>query len=388
MSFDLLSPLTSLRATELAYGGVKSFQKDKNAGRTKLDYRYWLVARTLEFRAEFGPWEQLRAEHRVDATAPTDIHYPNRWRGLSLETIREEMIKGLSKLKGNEREGKAPVPILHPELGAILVGKGGIGKTKAHSADPSKILVASQIQSLIPRAIYSHSEVLHKEKRNSQIVGYSTLLAKVHIEKSPMVAVFTIERKTDGVWYYNTVVLHETKEKTREFQIDGLTRTALVQVASLAGLEQSKGEVFERVNPDFVSKELDAATGEPTAAAIRRFIDFSMGIGSPSEKESFQALSLESKKLIEAARNAREAYRAQTRKEGRERVRECASEAARAIAGPEEAIISLKAAFMAFVTEKGGEQPLREFALAYGRARTPSNTLPHDRSKDSATTQP
>jgi len=370
MSFDLLSPLTSLRATELAYGGVQSFQKDKNAGRTKLDYRYWLVARTLEFRAEFGPWEQLRAEHRVDATAPTDIHYPNRWRGLSLETIREEMTKGLSKLKGNEREGKAPVPILHPELGAILVGKGGIGKTKAHSADAAKILVASQIQSLIPKAIYSHSEVLHKEKRNSQIVGYSTLLAKVHIEKSPMVAVFTAERKTDGVWYYNTVVLHEPKEKTREFQIDGLTRTALVQVASLAGLERSEGEFFERVNPDFVSKELDAETGEPTAAAIRGFIDSSMGTGSSSD-ESFQALSPESKKLIQTARKAREAYRAQTRKEGRARVRECASEAAKAIAGPEEAVISLKAALMAFVTEKGGEQPLREFALAYDHSDAP-----------------
>jgi len=367
MSFDLLSPLTSLRATELAYGGVQSFQKDKNAGRTKLDYRYWLVARTLEFRAEFGPWESIRAQERLDKAKEVEIFSSDKGEGYDLKELRQEMRKFLREMMRNKETGKAAIPIPHPELGDIFVGTAGLKKNTSTSANPSKILVVKQIRKILPLAIYSHSEPLNKEKTDPQIVGYSTLLAKVRVCEIPLVALFTLERKTDGNWYYNTVVLEDSKKKTREFQAGGLTRTALVQGTPLAGLRRSKGELFERVNSDFVSKELDAETGEPTAAAIRRFIDLSMEIGSLSD-ESFQALSPESEKLIQTARNAREAYRAQTRKEGRARVREWASQTARAIVGPEDVVIFLRAALMAFVTEKGGEQPLREFALAYDQA--------------------
>jgi len=154
----------SFWATELAYGGVHAYQKDKDAGRTKLDYRYWLAARTPEFKAEFGPWEQLRAQTKVQTMDPIEVRWPRVWRELSLEAIRGEMTKGLNRLKGNEREGKPPIPILHPELGLILVGKAGVGKSKNTSGDPAKVLVSSELQSLIPHAIYSHSEILHKKR--------------------------------------------------------------------------------------------------------------------------------------------------------------------------------------------------------------------------------
>jgi len=195
------------------------------------------------------------------------------------------------------------------------------------------------------------------------------------VEDLPLVAIFTIERKTDGNWYYNTVILHDPKAKTREFQIDGLTRTTLVQVASLAGLGQRERTPFERVNPDFVSKELDSETGEPTASAISKFLNLSLILGAPAKRPELQGLGPESTKLIQTARALRSSYQAETRKEGKTAVRESVSEAAKSIAGPGLTAIPLRAVLKAFVTGKGGERPLREFALAHDQAAVLSREL-------------
>jgi len=379
---QISSPL-SFWATELAYGGIQAYQNDKDAGRTNLDYRYWLAARTPEFKAEFGPWEQLRAERNVHAMESLNVQHPIEWSGLSLEEIRGEMNKELNRVKGSERGGKPPIPILHPQLGHIRVGKAGIGKSKNTSGDPAKILVASQIISLLPKSVYSQSEPLYKAKRDPQIVGYSRLLAKVNVDGLPLVAVFTIERKTDGNWYYNTVVLLDEKRKTREFQIDGLTRTVPVQGAPLAGLLERKRTPFERVKSAFVSKELNPETGEPTARAIGQFLDLSLSVGDSTKWGTFRALDPESQKLIHTAKQLREAYHAETRKEGKMRVRESAKGISKSIDGPGQTAISLRAALMAFITGKGGEQPLREFALAHDRAIARSRELLRGKSQSS-----
>jgi len=378
------SPPLSFWATELAYGGIQAYQNDKDAGRTNLDYRYWLAARTPEFKAEFGPWEQLRAQERLDKAEGVEILSSEGDKGSDLRVLRSEMRDILKGLMRNKETGKPAVPIPHPELGNIFVGTSGLKKSTSNSANPYKILTTKEICKILPKAIYSHSEPLNKEKSDRQLVGYSTLLAKVKIDEVSLVAFFTLERKTDGNWYYNTVVLDDEKEKTREFQAGGLTRTALVQGTPLAGLVERKRTPFERVNPDFVSKELNPETGEPTTSAICRFLKLSLNLGASDKKQEFQKLSPESQKLIQTARALRQAHHAETRKEGKARLLEAASEASKSIVGPGLTAIPLRAALKAFVTGKGGEHSLREFALAHDRAIARSRELSRGKSQSSS----
>jgi len=181
------------------------------------------------------------------------------------------MVDALEKLMGNEEVGKTAVPIVHPELGEIFVNRDGINKTKSASADPAKILVAANVRKVLPQAIYSHSTPLNRPKKDKRLEGYATLYSKVDVGGVPLVAVFTVERKTDGRWYYNTVMkLASVDEKTREFQIGGVTDKP-VQVSPLAGLREGKREPLVRVNREELSTALNPHTGEPTAQAVRDY---------------------------------------------------------------------------------------------------------------------
>gem|GEM_PF-3251752 len=252
-----------LRAVERATGGRAVYEAQKAAGKTELGYNQWLQVRTPEFKAWFGDWEQLRAEKQLDAMEPVKVPVPDEWRSMDTKAMRAEMVTRLEALLPDEEANRLATPVVHPELGEIFVNREGIKKTKNASADSAKILVAANIQEVLPKAIYSHSEPLNKPKKDKRLEGYVRLYAKVVVDGVPLTAVFTVERKTDGKWYYNTVMrLASEDEKTREFQIGGVTDSS-VQVSPLAGLAEWKREAFERVNPESVSKAVNPKTGEP-----------------------------------------------------------------------------------------------------------------------------
>ncbi|WP_156469198.1 hypothetical protein, partial [Cephaloticoccus primus] len=242
--------------------------------------------RTPEFKEWFGDWESLRAQKRLDEMEPVVVPIPDEWRGLSLEQWRSKMVDSLGSLMADERKGRLATAIVHPELGEIFVNRDGINKTKSASADPAKILVAANLKDVLPQAVYAHSRPLNKPKRDILIEGYATLYAKVEVGGVPLIAVFTVERKTDGKWYYNTVMrLASENEKTRKFQIGGLTGGP-VQGAPLAGLAEGKRDVLHRVNPESVSKTVDPDTGEPSAEGLAESGEYTAGgIGSTGRPE-------------------------------------------------------------------------------------------------------
>jgi len=111
---------------------------------------------------------------------------------------------------------------------------------------------------------------VHKPKRDTRITGYATPYTKVDISGLPLVAVFTVERKTDGDWYYNTVARYDENAKTREFQASGVTGKP-VQGSPLADLLEGKREPLARVNREALSTAPNPRTGEPTKEAVRDY---------------------------------------------------------------------------------------------------------------------
>jgi len=254
-----------------AYGGSQAHERATALRQTELSYDDWLTVRTATFKVWFGDWEAARAEQRLDSMTPVTVPVPDEWRALSLEQWRAKMVDTLEKLMGNEEIGKPAVPIVHPELGEIFVNRDGINKTKNASADPAKILVAANIRKVLPQAIYSQSTPLNRPKKDTRLEGYTTLYSKVDAGGVPLIAIFTVERKTDRKWYYNTVMkLASVNEKTREFQIGGVTGKP-VQVSPLAGLREGKREPLVRVNREAVCTALNPNTAGPTAQAVRDY---------------------------------------------------------------------------------------------------------------------
>jgi hypothetical protein len=64
---------SSFRDTEKAYGGLRTYEKAKATGQTKLDYRQWVQVRTPEFKNWFGDWEAAQGARKLNAMTPLTL---------------------------------------------------------------------------------------------------------------------------------------------------------------------------------------------------------------------------------------------------------------------------------------------------------------------------
>ncbi len=115
---------------------------------------------------------------------------------------------------------------------------------------------------LIPASIYARSTPSFGGD-GPDIAGYSTLLASVDVEGTPLVAAFTVRHQADGRWYYNAVTLHDPNRKARDSNGRPARQDDVSGFAPLAGLGEFSRKSLARVNPEAVSKVVDSATGEP-----------------------------------------------------------------------------------------------------------------------------
>ena len=167
----------------------------------------------------------------------------------------------------------------------IQVGRVGAKKSKSTSPDPAKVLVTAGIEALIPASIYARSTPSFGGD-GPDIAGYSTLLASVDVEGTPLVAAFTVRHQADGRWYYNAVTLHDPNRKARDSN-GRPDQQAGSSVAPLAGLGEFSRKSLARVNPEAVSKVVDSATGEPLVVyhgTGKDFTEFKEGV-----RQSFRA---------------------------------------------------------------------------------------------------
>jgi len=256
---------TLLSQIERAYGGYHSHAREKASGLTTLDYDSWLLARTPSFKDWFGDWERLRAERRLDEMKPVNVRVPEEWVPLTekqitirLRLIFDEMIEARST-------------ITQSEFGPIKIGRIGAKKSGANSKDIAKVIVAANIASLIPSAIYSRTEIPVDED-SRDVIGYSKLLLRIQLRGLHLVALFTVRRQKDGDWYYNTTVYDDENNKARDSGGRPERPICLSSDAPIASLACFKRKPLQRVNPQSVSAAINPHTGEPLAAAIDAFL--------------------------------------------------------------------------------------------------------------------
>lgn len=241
---------TQFEATARAYGGERTWQRAKDAGRTKLNYRQWVQVRTPAFKAWFGDWEALHAQSRLDAMEPVEVAIPERWAKFPLNEIRLRVKDALLSIGTME----------HPEIGAVRVKPRGVKKAIAESADPAKLALLSDLKKAFGQSIFA-SAIAADGKPN--VAAYEKLLARIKVGKLELAAVFSVERTNDGRQFYNTATLNDGKEKAPVASPRDTPENGERATSANTGAEDFVRRTLSRVNQDTVSKAVDSKTGEP-----------------------------------------------------------------------------------------------------------------------------
>lgn len=262
---DYDAPRDEYRNTERAYGGRAAYERARSEGRTKLAYDQWVQVRTPSFKERFGDWEALRAQRRLEEMDPIAVRVPEAWRGLPVAELRQRVRDALDSL------AKAGTRLYHPEVGEIIVTRSGVKKTVSEGRDPAKLVIAADLEHVLPLSIHAGSSVASDR---GNIVGFGKFLARVSVGKHEMVAIFSTRIGADGHMYYNTVAVEDAKKQAPG---DAGAATAGPMRESSAGAEVDppltavgafSRKLLVRVNPASVSGAVDAETGEPLAGAV------------------------------------------------------------------------------------------------------------------------
>jgi hypothetical protein len=268
-----MPPAREFKETERAYGGRETYDRAKTAGSTNLSYRQWVQVRTPKFKAWFGDWQALRAQQELDNMEPVIIRIPDDWRGIGIKELRGKVETALIEL------AESGVPLRQRDIGDVSVAKRGVKKAISSSADPAKLLMLGDLRNAFESSIFATATAADETKPN--ISAYEKLLAKIDIDGIRLVAVFSVERHSDGRQFYNTVTLENGQEKTPVAS----PRDTPEQIGERAtsantGVDSFIRQQLRRVNPDTVSKVIDQETGEPLVVYHGTKADFSEFDGS------------------------------------------------------------------------------------------------------------
>lgn len=240
--------------TARAYGGREAYERARAARRTKLTFGQWVAVRTPAFKRFFGDWEALRAQQRLDDMAPVQVRVPEAWRSLDKDELRQRVAEAL------DAAVLAKTEVEHPELGAIRIGRKGANKTIHASPDPAKLLIAADLESVIPRMIVGSMEAGDRQG----VEAREYLMARVDVGGTELVATVAVNRQADGRWYYNTTLVQDAQKRNDPgaYASPGAVASPLSETL-LTGVRDFVRRLLVRVNPDTVSKVVDPTTGEP-----------------------------------------------------------------------------------------------------------------------------
>lgn len=223
-----------------------------NGKPSKLNQRQWHQVRGDNFKRWFGNWQGVATENRLDAMKPVRVKVPEDWRGLSVEGMQSKLKERLDLMV------KSREVFDHPELGMIRIGRKGKEKTVSTSRDPAKMLAANALDTLLARSIYGVTDPSNEQG----VMGYHRLYVPVEMDDHQAVAIFTVRQQNDGEWYYNAVAVEDgNKKRPGSYESPGAPKRPLGETP-ITGLGDFVRRPFSRVNPDTVSKVLDA-NGEP-----------------------------------------------------------------------------------------------------------------------------
>jgi len=123
------------------------------------------------------------------------------------------------------------------------------------------LLIAADLEQVIPVAVAG--EALPGDRDG--VIARENLFVKVRVGRTELVAIIAVNRQADGRWYYNTVVVSDPQKKgdpgAYASPRSGVAAVPLGETL-LTGVDSFVRRPFDRVNPDTVSKVVDA-NGEP-----------------------------------------------------------------------------------------------------------------------------
>jgi len=179
-----------------AYGGIRSWQREVEAKNTNLSYEHWLVARTPDFKAQFGDWEAKLGVSRLEAMNPLDLNGVTRSKGK--EDIKN-IFSGFGVVKNNYDKSEIIFP--HSIAGKIQAHKGfEMGR------------IVNSFKSLFERSHPMRSEMEeardnHKDHTRN-INGYSNYICKFKQDGIGYYIRFTVQNINSQRWLKEPDQLH------------------------------------------------------------------------------------------------------------------------------------------------------------------------------------
>jgi len=238
--------------TERAYGGREAYDKAKAAGRTKLNYRQWVQVRTAAFKRWFGYWEAESHQHFLNGEPVA------RMRGdevpANLGKMRE-LAEWVSRDWQDRFGGKA----INPQLGVVALDKRAASSSAGHGMSAMK----QQAFYLAPDIVEKGRVIGQLEKSDPTKPDAFLIAAPVRIGDQDYYGLVEVRRDANMQRMY----VHEAVLRTQKAPVN-----VQVAAASQEGAEPravNTGAIARllhdtlSVNPDAVSKVVDAKTGEP-----------------------------------------------------------------------------------------------------------------------------
>ncbi|MDR1367091.1 MAG: hypothetical protein LBJ76_00030, partial [Candidatus Accumulibacter sp.] len=230
-----------------------AFQKASAEGKTKLNYRQWVQARTPEFKNWFGDWEAALLRQKIDATPVIEA---------TTDALRQDgSRKELQRDAVDSYRGKPEVT--NKDTGKIIkIAASGLNNSLQHGMNLEKRAVISILDQLVENGIFVARDT---ENMRPGVKAVETFASRVSVDGKPFVARIVVREVQDGRRFYD----HElsTLENERLTSTSGGSEESFISRPSeprpLASLGNKVLQSALAVNPATVSKVVDPETGEP-----------------------------------------------------------------------------------------------------------------------------
>jgi hypothetical protein len=239
----------SFYEAERAYGGREAYNRAREAGRTKLNYRQWVQVRTPEFKAWFGNWEALAARTALDDMKALPISNPDL-AGLEGKDLRDKVWEAYKTFREE--------PVTTQDGREVQFTRVGFNEVKNHSADRNVMELLAKAREVLPKAVPLWSEAHTPKDEYDSIMAWHYYGAKVSLGGTEYLARIVVRENENGDVYYDNDLSSVEK-------IGSLAKATHDKHGALAVSTDTRsiGQWYAKINPASVSKVTDPSTGEP-----------------------------------------------------------------------------------------------------------------------------
>ena len=279
------NPRWQAQEMERVLGGEAAHNAAKDAGRTRLGFRQWLMAHTHAFKEWFGDWEAAHGVRLLQKQKPLNL---DSVRAAEDTTTLKQTIERLDGAT-NARDGrKVTFPV-------ALAGK------LEHYAIFDAKRIAGAFDRLFARAVPMFSETetakpKHKD-HSRNFDGYSNYVSKFTLDGEQYYVRFTVQHAREGTndvehqmhsAFVSEVDVYKSKDAgtpSASFLLQGLGLTDANAAPSEATVAQKRdggkpplkdfrlAQWLKAGDKRTAPKAVYPDTGEPTAAEVQRFME-------------------------------------------------------------------------------------------------------------------